>query len=161
MVSLTHESAAKTLTMWTNFCGGSILLQILCLLLVSNMNTIKPCTIRLIVIAFVPTLALFLFFIENYHLMGAILSYYFLQYPSPGPLFRAIHISIHLILEPFLICICHLFLVYLGVIDEADRSTSRLRRRRRLKIASDHLLLFCKFESIRRYSLRHYAVLHN
>ena len=66
-----------------------------------------------------------------------------------------------MVLEPFLICVCHLFFIYLRVVDKSNWTGSRLWRWRMLKIATIHLLLFCKFESVRRYSFRHHIVLHN
>lgn len=103
----------------------------------------------LTVIAIVPTLALLFLLVEDDHLMRAILRDYLLQDPSSRPLLRSVHVPIHLILEPFLVCLRNLLLVDLRVVDEADWTATCLGRRCVLEGTACHLLLFGKFESVR------------
>ena len=169
ITSRSHKSATKakalttmrlSTTMRLDFAGlNSIWLHVW---VVSYMDGVLiTATIWLVVVSVVTTLAFFFLLVENDHLMRAILVDYFFQYPPPRPLFWAIHVSIHLIVEPLLISIRHLLFVDLRVVDKAHGPASRLGRRRCLKMATSHLLLFCKFESIRWYCFGHDVVLHD
>lgn len=161
ITSCSHDSTTKALTTMTlDFVGlNTVLFHVWVVSYVDGV--LIAASIWLVIVSIVTTLTFFLFLVENDHLMRAILVYYFFQYPPPRSLFWAIHVSIHLIVEPFLISIRHLLFVDLRVVDKAHGPSSRLRRWRCLKMATSHLLLFCKFESIRWYCFGHDVVLHD
>lgn len=155
-VTATQLAVIRPLRILYSHGSCTILFLVLYLLRIQHLRRVIHA--RLIVIIIVSALALFLLFIEYYHLMGSILRYNLFENAAARFLLGAVHVPINRILIPLFIRAYLLRAVRLllfedwRVIDKAHRATIGGDHGGLVHVVCGHLLLH-KLESVSRNSV--------